>query len=123
MTHFTGRKPTGLGARIGKGLLDGLEAVGTAMNDGPKLERIKQIDSEMERLQHEKDSLIVGLIEPGNLKVSDDYDPHKAVIMNVAGARLTHCEGRRTSSRYHDAHPACPYIETIHNAHDFTARD
>lgn len=119
---ITGRRKTGLGDSI----LRGLAAVGTAMSDGPKLERIRQIDADLDNLQHEKDTLIAGLIEPGDLRVSEGYDPHRAVVIrNVRPGepRLVECEGRSTMSVFHDAHPACPYIEQRHNAHEFTLRD
>lgn len=126
---ISGRRPTGRASRIGKGLLDGLAAVSTAMADSPKRERIAQIDIELERLQHEKDTLILGLIEPGDLKVSEGYDPRRAAIINNApvsssDGRLTNCEGQwSASSTIHNCHPACPYLGTKHIAHEFTLRD
>jgi hypothetical protein len=113
--------------RVGMGILDGLSALGTVMADGPKHERIKEIDGEIERLRHERNTLIATLIEPGNLKVDDDYDPHKAVIINpprnLGDGRLTECPGRVTRSVYDSVHPGCPYKETIHGRHEFTLRD
>ena len=128
MNDFTGRRPNDRARRIGKGLLDGLAYLGTVMSDGPKLERIEEIDSEIERLQHEKDSLIASLIEPGDLKVSDGYDPHKAVIIHpprTAGeGRLTKCEGSwRDNDPFDKSHPGCPYRKTQHVKHEFTLRD
>ena len=99
MNDFTGRRPTGRAKSFGRALLDGLDAIGTAMADGPKVERIKEIDAHIESLQHEKDSLIASLIEPGNLKVSDSYNP------------------------FDKSHPGCPYHGTQHIAHEFTLRD
>jgi hypothetical protein len=129
---FSGRRPTdrtetakSRAKRVGMGLLDGLSAIGTVMADGPKFERIKEIDAEMERLQHEKDTLIVGLIEPGDLKVSEGYDPNRAGIHRLSpeGGRLTMCPGRVTRSIYDSVHPGCPYKDTIHGKHEFTLRD
>lgn len=124
---MSGRRPNDRLGRIGKGLLEGLAAVGTMMADGPKLERIEQIDSEIERLQHEKDTLIASLIEPGDLKVSDDYDPNKAVIIHPARAgegRLVKCEGSwRDNDPFDKSHPGCPYRKTQHIKHEFTLRD
>ena len=99
MSTFSGRRNTGTAKRIGKGLLEGLSAIGTVMADGPKVERIKEIDAHIESLQHEKDSLIASLIEPGEYKVSDSYDP------------------------FDKSHPGCPYHGTQHIAHEFTLRD
>lgn len=135
MNDFTGRRPTGFGNRI----LNGLAAIGTAMADGPKRARIEEIDREVAQLLQERDHMIADLIEPGELKVSKNYDPNwrkpaieetedKTAMDAIFGekqdaGRLTKCEGRSTSSRYHDAHPGCPYIDRIHNAHEFTLRD
>lgn len=125
---ITGRRPNERANRFAKSFMEGLSFVGTALADGPKHERIREIDVEIERLQQEKDALITSLIEPGDLKVSDGYDPNKAVIIkNVfsrpGDGRLVLCKGRRTTSTYHDAHPGCPYVDTIHNSHEFTLRD
>lgn len=123
---LSGRRPNERTRKIGKGILDGLSLLGTALADGPKHDRIKEIDAELERLQHEKDTLINSLIEPGDLKVSEGYDPHKAAIIHPARhseGRLTICPGRSTSSRYDPVHPGCPYVNQIHNKHEFTLRD
>jgi hypothetical protein len=141
MTHHFGQKP-GSGKKasktVGRGILTGLAALGTAMADGPKLQRIDVIDQEIKDLRQERDHLIAGLIEPGDLKPSKHYDPNAYVGRSVSSpapyssdlppgsplrARLEHCKGREYSGKYHKAHPACPYIDTIHNAHDFTLRD
>ena len=131
MNDFTGRRKTGKAGRISKGILDGLAALGTAMADAPKQSRIEEIDEEIKNLQQERDHLIADLIEPGDLKVSKDYDPYwrkpeaEATVF-VAGSgegRLTQCKGRRYSGTYHDAHPGCPYVNQIHIAHEFTLRD
>lgn len=129
---FTGRRPTG----VGRSILNGLAALGTAMADGPKLVRIEEIDKQVADLLQERDHLIADLIEPGDLKVSKNYDPNwrKPVVEDdepfqsslsafSGEGRLTECKGRRTTSTYHDAHPGCPYVGQIHNAHEFTLRD
>ena len=129
MSTFSGRRPTDRMSRSGKGFLEGLTIVGTVLADGPKHERINEIDAEMERLQLEKDTLIASLIEPGNLKVSEGYDPNKAVVnkpphRTADGGRLTQCAGQwSATTKYHDAHPGCPYLGTKHNPHEFTLRD
>lgn len=124
----SGRRPTGNARRIGKGFLEGLAAVSSALADSPKRERILQIDLEMERLQHEKDTLIVGLIEPGDLKVSEDYDPRRAAIIHNApvstDGRLTDCRGSwQDNDPFDKSHPGCPYRKTQHGSHEFTLRD
>lgn len=130
---FTGRRKTGLGDSI----LRGLSALGTAMADGPKYARISEIDTAVAELLQERDHLIYGLIEPGELKVSDNYDPRwrkpaveendETPIMDqyfgAGTARLTECKGRDTMSTYHDAHPGCPYVAKVHTSHEFTLRD
>lgn len=134
MNEFTGRRSSDRAKRIGRGLLEGLSALGTAMADGPKHERIEAIDKEIKNLQQERDHLIKSLIEPGDLKVSENYDPYwrkpevddeEPLMDQYFGkpGRLTKCKGRSTSSRYHEAHPGCPYVEQIHTAHEFTLRD
>lgn len=139
MNDFTGRRRNDRLGRIGRGLLDGLAAVGTAMADGPKVSRILAIDEQVKQLLQERDHLVTDLIEPGEFKVSENYDPTwrkpeveepdtEVPIMDQYfgkqdAGRLTECKGRSTSSRYHDAHPGCPYIETVHNKHEFTLRD
>lgn len=131
---FSGRRPTGRASRIGKGILAGLDALGTAMADGPKRTRIAEIDKQVKDLLQERDHLVVSLIERGDYEVSDNYDPYwrkpetdadekETVSYTSDAGRLTQCKGRTTSSRYHDAHPGCPYVEQIHNAHEFTLRD
>lgn len=123
---ISGRRPTGLGRSI----LEGLSALGTALADGSNRERIKEIDKQVKDLLQERDHLIHDLIEPGDLKVSENYDPFwkksgstTTIDHDDEIGRLTECGGRSTSGRYHDAHPACPYVDTIHNAHEFTLRD
>jgi hypothetical protein len=126
MNAFTGRPTSDRARKIGKGIFEGLSLLGTALADGPKHDRIKEIDAEIERLQHERDTLIASLIEPGDLKVSKGYDPNKAVVIhNVrpGEGRLTQCPGRSTSSAYDRCHPGCPYNSKIHGAHEFTLRD
>jgi len=133
---FTGRRPNDSASKLGKSILAGLSALGTAMADGPKRARIQDIDQTVKDLLQERDHLVKDLIEPGDLQVSEDYDPHwrkpereqKTLFTHdfsggAGEARLTECKGRATSSRYHDAHPACPYVEQIHTAHEFTLRD
>lgn len=121
-------------ARIGKGILSGLGEIAGALSDGGKLARIREIDEAVYNLQQERDHLIAGMNEPGKLKVSENYDPHwrkpVAVVVDAeytvppsADGRLTHCKGRANAGVYHDAHPGCPYVNRIHNAHDFTLRD
>lgn len=129
MTHNFGHKP-GKGKKVARAIGTGLAALGTAMADGPKHARIEAIDQEIKDLKQERDHLIAGLIEPGSLKPSKDYDPNAYVGRIVRApapystdGRLEHCEGREYSGKYHKAHPACPYIDTIHIAHDFTLRD
>lgn len=129
MSNFTGRRNTGNASRLGKSLLEGLSALGTALADGPKLARIEEIDNLVTELLQEQDHLIAALIEPGSLTVSEDYDPKWRKSPSVQETsedgigRLTECEGRNTRSLYHDAHPACPYVDSVHNAHEFTLRD
>lgn len=125
MTSFTGRPSTGRVKAFGKGLIEGLGALSTAMVDSPKRERIREIDFEIEKLQYEKDCLITSMIEPGDLEVSKGFDPNNAVIMNppTKPGRLTDCAGRDSYSLVHNAHPACPYVKQIHVAHQFTAHD
>lgn len=118
-------------ARIGRGLLSGLGEIAGALSDGGKLARIREIDEAVYNLQQERDHLIAGMNEPGKLKVSENYDPHwRKPVAVVVGAepvvvegRLTHCEGRDTMAKWHDAHPGCPYVNQIHNEHEFTLRD
>lgn len=133
MNDFTGRPRSNRARNIGKGILEGLSALGTAMADAPKRQRIEEIDKTILNLQQERDHLIADLIEPGDLKVSESYDPYwrKPVVeeehdtsKSIFGeGRLTQCKGRTTSSRYHEAHPGCPYVEQIHTKHEFTLRD
>lgn len=133
---ISGRRPNEKTRSFGRSILDGLSAIGTALADGPKYQRIKEIDAQIVELRQERDHLVHGLIEPGDLKVSDDYDPRwrKAAVADDADAvmpdifssgegRLTKCGGRTTMSRYHDAHPGCPYVAQVHNEHEFTLRD
>lgn len=137
MNSFTGRRSNDRAKRIGRGLLEGLSALGTVMADGPKKVRIQEIDRMVEDLLQERDHLIADLIEPGDLKVSENYNPRwrKPVVEDededrdyIFGdkqphGRLTECKGRSTMGSYHEAHPACPYIGQRHNAHEFTLRD
>jgi hypothetical protein len=127
MSSFTGRRNTGRASRVGRGILDGLSVLGTALADGPKITRIKEIDAEMERLQHERDSLIVTLTQDyEGYEVSEDYDPNKAVIMHVrpGEGRLTKCAGSwRDNDPFDKSHPGCPYRKTQHVGHEFTLRD
>ncbi len=110
-------------------VLDGLATVGTAIADQPKYSRIREIDNQVKELLQERDHLIADLIEPGELKVSEDYDPswrktETPVSSGTGEGRLTQCKGRfSASSSIHDAHPGCPYLATKHNAHEFTLRD
>jgi hypothetical protein len=129
MNDFTGRRPNDAAKRFGKSLLNGLSYLGTVMADGPKLERIEEIDQLLIDLKQERDHLINALIEPGDLKVSDDYNPHwtkpsTIVTTSTRDGRLTQCKGRFTrTSTFSDEHPGCPYSGTVHNAHEFTLRD
>lgn len=133
MNDFTGRRKSDRAKRFGKGLLEGLSALGTVMADGPKRERIAEIDEQIKELQQERDHLITELIEPGDLKVSEGYDPKwsksprtEPLMDQFFGAgtpRLVQCKGRSHSGTFHSAHPGCPYIDQIHNAHEFTLRD
>jgi len=131
MNAFTGRPSSGRAKRIGKSLLEGLDALGTVLSDGPKRARINEIDVEVRNLLQERDHMIAGLTEPGDLRVSENYDPYwrkpeittSVSIDPFAEGRLTQCKGRSTSSSFHDAHPGCPYVEKVHTAHEFTLRD
>lgn len=131
MNEFTGRRPSDRARRIGKGILEGLSAIGTAMADEPKRARIEEIDEEIKNLKQERDHLIKTLIEPGDLKVSKNFDPYwrkpeertRVRVMPVGEGRLTKCKGRSYMGKFHDAHPGCPYIDTIHGPHEFTLRD
>lgn len=133
---ISGRRPNDRARRIGKGLLEGLSAIGTALADGPKFQRIEEIDAQITELRQERDHLIKDLIEPGDYKVSSDYDPRwrktdvePAEASDIAMSfpdtegRLTQCKGRSTSSTYSSVHPGCPYNAKIHVAHEFTLRD
>lgn len=132
---MSGRRPNDRARRIGKGILDGLSAIGTALADGPKYQRINEIDAQITELRQERDHLIYGLIEPGDLKVSEDYDPRwrktdvepdeaSDIAMSFPDTgRLTRCRGRASMNAYHSAHPGCPYVDTIHNSHEFTLKD
>jgi len=131
MNNISGRRNTGAAKRFGKALLEGLDSLGTAMNDGPKRARISEIDEQVKNLLQERDHLIHALYEPGDLKVSKSYDPNwrkpededDSPSYSSSEGRLTKCPGRDTMSRYHRAHPGCPYVEQIHTAHEFTLRD
>lgn len=129
MSTFSGRRNTGRAKQFGKGLLGALDALGTAMADGPKRTRIAEIDIQVKDLLQERDHLVVGLIERGDYEVSDSYDPHWSkpaggAVVNTGEGRLTQCKGRwSANSQIHDAHPGCPYVNTQHNAHEFTLRD
>lgn len=123
-----------IGKNVGKGIASGilggfsvLGAVSVSMSDAPKLARIREIDLAVENLLQERDHLVASLLEPGGLEVSENYDPRwrgaETTVALPPGARLTQCKGRSTISKYHAAHPACPYIEQIHTAHEFTLRD
>jgi hypothetical protein len=128
MSTFSGRRSTGAAKRFGKGLLDGLAYVGTALADGPKLQRIEEIEGQIEALTWERNKLISELIEPGNLKVDEDFDANRPPVTHAprvrAGeGRLTECEGQfSTSSDWH-VHPGCPYKGSRHGAHEFTLND
>jgi len=127
MSTFTGRAPSGRVSRIGKGLLDGLVTMSDALHDGGLRTQIEDIDGQIEVLRRERDSLISRLYEPGDLKVSDDFDPTwrkpETTPTPSGPGRLTQCAGREYMGVYHGAHPGCPYIDSIHKAHDFTLRD
>lgn len=132
MNNFTGRRPSDRAKKFGRAFLDGLDALGTVLSDGPKLERIKEIEAHINRLQNEKDSLVSSLIDPGEYKVSDDYDPNRVFTplmdqyfgKREGAGRLTKCKGQwSATATIHDCHPACPYLGTRHIAHEFTLRD
>jgi hypothetical protein len=124
MSQFTGRRGTGAAKRIGRALLDGLDTLGTAMNDGPKRQRISEIDNLIIELQQERDHLIAGLYEPGDLKVSDNYDPKwRKADEDMPTGRLTECRGKFSDGDVYSPHPACPYKDTVHRRHEFTAND
>lgn len=133
MNEFTGRRNTERVRRISRTLFDGLNALGAAVADSPKVDRIEKIDKQVKDLLQERDHLVVSLINPLDYEVSDNYDPNwrKTEIDDEPETfshtsdvgRLTTCKGRSTSSRYHEAHPGCPYVEQIHTAHEFTLRD
>lgn len=137
---MSGRRPNDRLNRIGKGLIEGLSAIGTALADGPKVSRILEIDRQVAELLQERDHLVKDLIEPGDFVVSENYDPNwrkpkveepedKNAMDAIFGekqdaGRLTTCKGRwSVNSQFHDAHPGCPYIDTVHNKHEFTLRD
>lgn len=116
----------------GESFLKGLAAVGTALSDGPARSRIREIDHEMKQLQNERDYLVDHLVQPlPDEKVSENYvpgsyypePPVRVSTYSTGEGRLVQCKGRSTSSRYHQAHPGCPYVEQIHIAHDFMLRD
>lgn len=118
--------------KIGSAILDGLDRMAVVSHDGTSRARIEEIDDEIVLLRRERDHLIANLYEPrADEVVSDDYvpgayQPQPKVWKHdhtESVGRLTTCKGRNTSSRYHDAHPGCPYIETIHTSHEFTLRD
>lgn len=139
MNDFLGRRPNDRARRIGRGILDGLAAVGTALNDGPKFARIGEIDDLILELQQERDHLIADLIEPGEYKVSENYDPKwrkptveepedKSAMDAIFGekqdaGRLTTCRGRAYDGYNTTVHPGCPYKDSIHGRHEFTLRD
>lgn len=134
MNDFTGRRPSDAAKRISKGFREGFNMLGIALADGPKRRRIEEIDALIIELNQERDHLIKDLIEPGDLKVSENYDPRWTkteskdededdVTLSQDGGRLTTCEGRDSMSVYHNAHPGCPYLETVHIKHEFTLRD
>lgn len=139
MNDFTGRRSNDRARRFGRGILDGLSALGTAMADGPKRARIDEIDRHVADLLQERDHLIADLIEPGDMKVSENYDPRwrKAVVEDAEdksamdaifgekqdAGRLTKCRGRAYDGYNTTVHPGCPYVETIHGSHEFTLRD
>lgn len=132
---MSGRRPTGRASRIGKGFLEGLSILATNLTDAPRKARIKEIDEQIKNLRQERDHLVADLIEKEDYEVSEDYDPHwrkpeETRIGDVhnyrnssSDGRLTECVGRSTMSRYHGAHPGCPYVDQIHTAHEFTLRD
>jgi len=109
----------------------GVGALGVALTDSPTRARISEIDDEIANLQDERDYLIDRLVEPlPTEKVSERFVPGKYTPKNrttpeheVDGARLVECKGRNSHSLFHDAHPACPYVDNIHTAHDFMLRD
>lgn len=121
---LSGRRPSPRLRSLGRNLLDGLSEIGTALSDGPAWQRISEIDAEITELRQERDHLIASLVDPCGMEVSSDYNPNWTKREPVVeGGRLVQCEGREHSGVYHRAHPACPYISTIHNKHDFVLRD
>lgn len=148
MTRLTGRRSTGRLKSFGSMMLDTLDEIATASADSTKRRRIEEIDTELEELKQvrkdlkqERDHLIKGLVEPGNLKVSKDYDRSwtkpttetvqvrsfdtQPIMDQYFGApgRLTKCKGQFSDTYVFDVHPGCPYINKKHNAHEFTLRD
>lgn len=130
MSRITGRRSTGRLKGFGEMLLDGLDAMSVALNDGPKIERINEIDKQIRDLKQERDHLIMGLTQKyEGYEVSDDYDPHwrksestLSEPVEVGDGILVHCKGRDTMSVRHEAHPACPYVGEYHTAHEFILR-
>ena len=125
---FTGRRNTGTAKRIAGGILDGLSVLGTALADSPRRERITEIESQLESLTWERNKLISELIEPGDLKVDDNFDVRRPPICykpapRAGEGRLTECEGQWSDSDTFKVHPGCPYKHTKHNKHEFTLND
>lgn len=129
MGSFTGRPNTGRAKKIGSSILDGLSLLGTALSDGPKHARIEEIDQIVADLLQERDHLINDLIEPGNLRVSENFDPRWSkpstiVQVDSSDGRLTQCSGSwRDNDPFDASHPGCPYRKQQHIAHEFTLRD
>ena len=110
---------------LGKGLLDGLGYIATKLADSGNLDRIKEIDAEIALLKQERNHLIKGLIEPGDLKVDEDVPLMDKFFGKKADAgRLTKCKGSwRDNDPFDKSHPGCPYRKTQHTEHEFTLRD
>lgn len=117
--------------QTGRSILNGLGKLAVAAADSPKRDRIKQIGEEIERLNQERNYLLVSLIEPkSSEKPDEDFDLkayERTAPASVTGdnnGRLTKCEGSwRDNDRFDSSHPGCPYRKTQHNAHEFTLRD
>lgn len=127
MGNFTGRPTSGRFKKFAGAVLDGLSEMAVASAENARQTRIAEIDKEVRDLLQERDHLIVDLVEPGDLKVSENYDPYwtKPTTLSPAKGegRLAECDGRSTMSVYSNVHPGCPYKDTIHNSHEFTLRD